>query len=153
MLKLRPVSEKDCKLIWKWANDPDVRAVSFSSEPISYEHHVKWFNLKLKDIRCFFYIAETANQEPIGQVRYELDGNEATINISIDQHFRGKGYGPSLIQLASKKLFNASAADVIHAYVKAGNELSLRAFKKAGFRDAGTATVNAHKATHLILKR
>lgn len=153
MLKIRPASKKDCNLIWKWANDPDVRAFSFSSEAISYEDHVRWFDLKLNDIRCFFYIAETANQEPIGQVRYELDGNEATINISIGQQFRAKGYGPSLIQLSSKRLFDGSEAKVIHAYVKAGNETSLKAFKKAGFSDAGTATINAHKATHLILKR
>ena len=153
MLKLRAASKKDCMLIWKWANDPDVRAVSFSCDAISYEHHVRWFDLKLKDIRCFFYLAETTNQEPIGQVRYELEGNEATISISIDQKFRGKGYGPSLIQLGSKKLFNVSAADVIHAYVKARNELSFKAFKKAGFKDVGTAIVNTHKAIHLILKR
>ena len=153
MLKLRPASKKDCKLIWKWVNDPDVRAVSFHSEAISYEDHVRWFDLKLKDIRCFFYIAETANREPIGQVRYELDGNEATIDISIGQQFRAKGYGPSLIQLSSKRLFDASAAKVIHAYVKTGNEYSLRAFKKAGFSNAGNATINAHKATHLILKK
>ena len=153
MLNIRPASKKDCQLIWKWANDPEVRAVSFSSEAISYEQHVRWFALRLKDIHCFFYIAETATHEPIGQIRYELDGNEATINISIDQQFRGKGYGSSLIKLASKKFFNASAAQIIHAYVKADNELSLKAFKKAGFRDAGTATVNAHSAIHLILKK
>jgi len=54
MLKLREVSDKDCMLIWEWSNNPDVRAVSFSQEPIPYEDHVKWFKSKLNDMCCYF---------------------------------------------------------------------------------------------------
>jgi hypothetical protein len=39
MIKLRQASEKDGRLIWKWANDPDVRTVSFSTETFPYEEH------------------------------------------------------------------------------------------------------------------
>jgi RimJ/RimL family protein N-acetyltransferase len=153
MLKLRQASMEDCKLIWKWANDPNVRAVSFSSEAISYEHHVRWFELKLEDASCFFYIAENTNEEPIGQVRYEIDGNKATINISVARQFRGTGYGSHLIRFASKKLFSDSEAEVIHAYVKEGNEVSLRAFKKAGFMHVGTKIISKHKANYLIFNK
>jgi len=62
MLKLREVSDKDCMLIWECSNDPDVRAVSFSQEPIPYKDHVKWFKSKLNDMGCYFYIAEDINQ-------------------------------------------------------------------------------------------
>jgi len=153
MLKLRQVSEKDCRLIWTWANDPEVRAASFSSETIPYEHHLSWFESKLNDPSCFFYIAEDSNHEPIGQVRYEREGNEATISISLDRKFRGKGYGPSLLRFASQKLFEISDIQVIHAYIKEGNEASIGAFKKAGFVSVGTTRKSKNQAHHLVLRR
>ena len=39
-LRLRRVQEKDCRQLWEWANDPEVRPVSFATEPIQWERHV-----------------------------------------------------------------------------------------------------------------
>jgi UDP-2,4-diacetamido-2,4,6-trideoxy-beta-L-altropyranose hydrolase len=39
MITLKRATQEDCRLIWKWANDPDVRAASFSSKPIPYDTH------------------------------------------------------------------------------------------------------------------
>ena len=47
MLSLRQVREDDCRLLWEWANDPEVRAVSFLSEPILWDQHVQWFKSKI----------------------------------------------------------------------------------------------------------
>ncbi|MGD8272827.1 MAG: GNAT family N-acetyltransferase [Desulfobacterales bacterium] len=153
MLKLRRVSKNDCKLIWKWANDPDARAVSFSSEAISYKNHVRWFESKLKDAGCFFYIAENKNQKPVGQVRFELEGDNATINIIIAKQYRGKGYGSFLIRMASNRFFGESDAAVIHAFVKENNEASLGAFQKAGYTNVGIMTVSEQDSNHLTLKK
>jgi len=152
-LRLRRVCEDDCSLLWEWANDPDVRAVSFSAEPIPWEHHVQWFKSKLNDPNCFFYVALDSEGVPVGQVRYDIDGNQTVIAVSIDQKFCGKGYGSAAIWLASQELFGASNIDMIHAYVKRGNEASARAFMKAGFRDMGITTVREHQAIHLALRR
>ena len=152
-LRLRPVREDDCRLLWEWANDPEARAVSFSSEPIAWEQHVEWFESKLKDPRCIFYIAMNSDGLPIGQVRYDLDGNEAVISISIDQRFRGKGYGSTIIWLASQKLFEVSDVTVIHAYVRQSNPASARAFVKAGFRNMGMRRIREHQAIHLVLQK
>ena len=153
MLKLRQASKEDCRLIWTWANDPEVRAVSFSSEAIPYENHVDWYESKLNDPSCYFYIAEDKNQEPVGQVRYEQEDTEATISISLDRNSRGKGYGPYLLRLASQNFFDVSDAEVIHAYIKEGNEASIAAFKKAGFNSIGISKKNKHRAHHLVLRR
>ena len=102
---------------------------------------------------CYFYIAEDINQTPIGQVRYDLEGNEATISVSLVRKFRDKGYGTSLIRLASQKLFDISDVDVIHAYVRRGNQSSVKAFKKAGFILVGTTAIKNCKASHLIAKK
>jgi RimJ/RimL family protein N-acetyltransferase len=153
MLKLRQISAEDCRIVWEWSNDPEVRAVSFSSEAIPYEHHVAWFESKLNDPRCYFYIAENSNHEPVGQVRYEREGSEATISISLDRKFRGKGYGPTLLRLASQKFFEVSDVEVIHAYIKEGNEASIGAFKKAGFVSVGTTKKSEQQAHHLVLRK
>ena len=153
MLKLRQVSAEDCRMLWECNNELEVRAVSFSPEAISYERHVAWFESKLHDPGCYFYIAEDTNHEPVGQVRYQREGTEAEISISLDRKFRGKGYGSSLIRLASQEFFQVSDVKVIHAYIKEGNEAATRAFKKAGFISIGTTRKSKQQAHHFVLRK
>jgi RimJ/RimL family protein N-acetyltransferase len=140
-------------MLWEWNNELEVRAVSFSPEAISYEHHVSWFESKLHDPSCYFYIAEDTNHEPVGQVRYELEGTEAEISISLDRKSRGKGHGSSLIRLASQEFFEVSDVKVIHAYIKEGNEAATRAFKKAGFISIGITRKSKQQAHHFVLRK
>lgn len=152
-LSLRKVREEDRQLLWEWATDPDVRAGSFSSEPIPWEEHVLWFKSKLNDPHCIFYIATNGNDVPIGQARYDVDRNESVVSVSVDRNCRGKGYGSAIICLASHKLFDTSDVSVIHAYVKDGNEPSVRAFVKAGFKNMGMAEFRGYRAIHLVLRK
>jgi len=153
MLNLRRVSEKDSKLIWEWANDPDVRTVSFFTETFPYEEHVKWFKTKIEDQDCYFYIAENTHNAPVGQVRYDIEGQDATISVSLDRNYRGKGYGPDLIELSSKKIFNETDVKVIHAYIKKVNDASIKAFNTAGFTYIEDIIIRSQTANHLILKK
>lgn len=152
VLKLRSVCEDDCSLLWEWANDPEVRAVSFSSEPIPWEQHVQWFESRLRDTHCILYIAVNSDYVPIGYVRYNIESNEAVVSISIDRKFRNQGYGSTLIRLASHKLFQVSDVTRIYAYIRQGNKASLCAFVKAGFHTMGTTTVRGHEAIRLIMR-
>ena len=153
MINLRQVSAKDCKLIWQWANDPEVRAVSFSSDSISFENHAQWFESKLNDPNCHFYVAENSQHEAVGQVRFDLNGHQATISISLAPRFRGQSYGSMLIQLAAQRTLEVSNVDVIHAYVKKENRVSLKAFQKAGFKILKDTFVKAQPAHHLVKKK
>jgi UDP-2,4-diacetamido-2,4,6-trideoxy-beta-L-altropyranose hydrolase len=152
-IRLRRVREADGRLLWEWANDPTVRAVSFSPELIPWEGHLKWLGSKLNDPDCFFYIAINKDDDPIGQIRFDVSGYEAVISISVDANFRDRGYGAALITLASQRLYRVSDAKDIHAYVKPGNEASVNAFMKAGFRQMGMTTLEGQEAVQLILSR
>lgn len=152
-LRLRTVKEEDCRLLWEWANDPDVREASFSSTPIPWEQHVEWVKTKLNDPNCIFYIATNENGTPFGPVRYDIDGNEATVSINIDRKFRGQGYASTLIQLSTQKVFADSGVRLIHAYTKRDNKASVRAFEKAGYKKMGMKVVQGHNAVHLIRKK
>ena len=157
MIKLRRASRKDCKMIWRWANDPAVRAGSFTPEPIGYEDHVKWFEARLSAADCRIYIAEeiAANGDPapVGQIRFDLKGREAVISISLDRKFRGQGRGARIIALASRTFLAASDTQILTAYIKKDNAASLAAFKKAGFSWVKSVLVADQAADHLILAR
>lgn len=152
-LKLRRPESNDCHLLWEWANDPATRAVSFSTQPIALEEHARWFAAKLADSRCFFFIAEDDEGTPVGQARFEVNGDEAIISVSVDIRFRGGGYGSELIRLASRELFRAANVELVHAYIKPDNPASTRAFENACYHNAGVATVGDHEALDFILRR
>lgn len=157
MIKLRHANRKDCRTIWQWANDPDVRAVSFAPEPIAYEDHVKWFEARLDDADCLMYIAEDSaagrHPTPVGQARFERKGQEAVISISLDREFRARGLGARIIELAARTYLAATDAQVINAYIKTENAASLAAFKKAGFYSGKSILIANQPAHHFFLAR
>ena len=153
MITLRPVTEKDCKMVWSWTNDPGVRAVSFSKGDISYDTHIRWFKTKLNEPNCVFFIAEEIDQEPVGLVRYDMVGGEATISVIVDDNFKGQGYGSQIIARASERIFKIRHVRTIHAYVMPENHASIKAFKKANFQLIESTTVKGQPASHFILSK
>ena len=149
VLRLRPVREDDCKLLWQWANDPEVRASAFSSDSISWEKHVQWFTHKLHDINCHIFIALDSQDTPIGQVRFDTHNDEqAEIDVSLAQEKRGVGYGKFLINTAVKVLFSRTAIQAVHAFIKPSNEASIRAFEKANFTRTSREVLKKQFALH-----
>jgi UDP-2,4-diacetamido-2,4,6-trideoxy-beta-L-altropyranose hydrolase len=152
-LALRPAYAEDSELLWRWANDKVVRDFSFSTAPIPWEHHVRWLESRLTDPFCVFFIATVADNLPVGQVRYELSGEEAVISVSVDNNFRGLGYGSQIIRLSAAQLFNDSEIKTIHAYIKENNLASASAFLKAGFSRQPVRSSAANQASHFCLSR
>jgi RimJ/RimL family protein N-acetyltransferase len=151
-LRLRPVAEADCRLIWEWANDPETRALSFSQAAIPWERHLEWFRSRLQDPNTIFFVVTEGPSTPVGQVRFDLAGDEAVISVGLDRRFRGKGHGSTIIRLAAEELFDARGTAVIHAYIKPNNEASRRAFAKAGFAETATTAVQGQPAAHMVLR-
>jgi UDP-2,4-diacetamido-2,4,6-trideoxy-beta-L-altropyranose hydrolase len=154
-VKLRPATIDDCRLLWEWANEPEVRAASFSTELIPWEEHVNWLRRKVSDPGCHLYIIVlSGNDFPIGQVRFDSMGNEAEIHINIASNLHGHGYGSQAILMASKQLFKETAITRIYANIKPDNSNSVRAFANAGFKTAGNVKmVKGHKAVQMVLDK
>ena len=130
-LTIRPAYETDALIYFVWANDPMVRSSANNSEPIDLVTHLQWFNGKLSDKNCFLYVLE-ANGLPIGQVRFDVHGEEATIDYSLDILVRGRGWAKQLVKLGMDKL--ASRRSVFFkASVKSGNIASAVVFASLGF--------------------
>lgn len=152
-LRVRPVRAKDCQLVWEWANEPATRAVSFSTGFIPWDSHVQWFQDRIKDSQCRFYIALDGDDVPVGQARFSLQGEEATISVSLDKPYRNQGYGPVLIRLSCDHLFAETPVNLVHAYMKPDNLPSLKVFQKAGFSQASQVEVQSQASFHCQLRR
>jgi UDP-2,4-diacetamido-2,4,6-trideoxy-beta-L-altropyranose hydrolase len=152
-LNLQTAIEADSQCIWNWANQPDVRAASFSSEPIPWQSHVEWLQAKLADPNCRLWIARDKNQRPVGQVRFDVTEDKATISVSIDPTQRGQGIGTLLIWVGCRRLFRETLVKSIQAYIKPENTASVRAFEGAGFEKMPNAKVRGCEALCFQLER
>ena len=78
-IKLVPVKEEHCDLLFSWVNDEMVRKNSFNTEPITYQEHTRWFKNKLNSDRSFIFICYVG-ERPVGQIRVDVDNNTGLIN-------------------------------------------------------------------------
>ncbi|HCE45649.1 MAG TPA: UDP-2,4-diacetamido-2,4,6-trideoxy-beta-L-altropyranose hydrolase [Lentisphaeria bacterium] len=153
-LFLRKAVKDDSRFIWELSNSKVIREVSFSRNPIPWDHHKEWYEKMLKDKNCFFCVAETADGKHAGQVRFRMNGRDATISTSLAMEFRGKGYGSILIYEASSALMMSSKIKIVHAYIRPENKGSLKSFEKAGFRQVDLDSFAIERGSlHLILEK
>ncbi|HLD89002.1 MAG TPA: phosphate acetyltransferase [Candidatus Nanoarchaeia archaeon] len=131
-LEMRFATKGDCKILWEWRNDEETRKMAFSSDFIPYEAHKNWFTKSLRDLSRKILIIQDSG-EKTGMVRFDIEKNEATININIAPDKRGKGYGTSSLVESCKYAFENFCITKIIALIKPENIASVRAFEKAGF--------------------
>lgn len=136
----------DCQQIYDWANHPSVRQQSFNIASIPFENHQKWFDSKLKDTNCHFYIGRL-NGIPFGTIRFDIKNHQATISYSIAKQFRGQGLGTLLLKLGKKKLVETGTPlNEIIGFVKKENKASQFAFLKLDYQQTIAQTIeNSYK--------
>ena len=91
-LYLRKATNEDCLWLFELANDSLVRKNSKNSEDIFWGDHEKWFKNRLISSSTFIYIGYD-KEEPIGQIRFDLDNGNWLSDYSIIPEKRGKGFG------------------------------------------------------------
>jgi UDP-2,4-diacetamido-2,4,6-trideoxy-beta-L-altropyranose hydrolase len=157
-LLLRNATEGDTKLILDWANDPVTRGASFQSDPIPWERHVEWMAKQLAAKDVVFLIVELQGVVgqpgiPVGQVRFVIESQKATISISIAPEARGRGIASRAIREASEYLFRRRNVQQIEALIRTDNVASRRAFEKAGYEFGRPLEVNGIPSVSNVLNR
>lgn len=147
--ELRRAAPQDCKLLWNWANEDGVRRASFDSRNIPWEQHRSWFSRVLASPNSVILIATDALGMPVGQVRFDIQGEQAEIDIGVAKERRGQGMGVFLIEDAVRELFASTGVGSVKALVKTDNVPSLCAFEKAGFSTRGHVQCKGCTAVHL----
>ncbi len=152
-LHLRPVTQEDSRLLWEWANDPVVRAVSFSTDVIPWDKHKQWLKRKLQDEHCRMYIALNEENTPVGQIRFDIrEDNEAEVDVHLAPALRGKGYGTVLITEGLRAFFGSSDAQTVHSFIKEANLASRNVFLKAGFVEQKKEHMHEQEVYHFTYK-
>lgn len=151
LLRLHRAREEDSRILWEWANEPDVRRLSFSSGPISWEDHQQWYARRINDPDSAIWIARNADDQAVGQIRFDCQGDDAVhISISVAAGWRGRGFGRELIAAGLRKASRVFPGRLAHALIKRENEASVRAFEAAGFVLAGEETIQGSRAFRYV---
>lgn len=153
-MNIRKATNHDALLLFLWANDKEAREMAFSSDPIEWAAHVKWFANKLADKNCTIYIGLNNKNEPVGQVRFDLDTvGEAEVDVHINPELRGRGYGSALLASAVNHYLCNEWLTAIHAWIKAENIKSLRLFSSLGFAETSKKMVQQTLCYHLVKRK
>lgn len=136
-LNLRRVNKNDIEITYKWTSDKEIRKYSFQQHKICIEEHSQWFNEKIANPLCYYYIAEF-NAERIGSIRFDIKEEEAIISFLIDSHYHGHGFGSIILKKGIEKLLQENYSSTIRTIVgevMAENIPSVKAFERLGFRN------------------
>lgn len=152
-LKARRATQADSRLLWEWVNDPEVRASAFNTEPIPWEGHQSWFERRLVDPGCLIAVIVDGSETPVGQVRFEGEGDEVVVDISVAPAMRGRGYASAVLRLGLSLLFEDPRWMHVQAWIKAANKASQRTFARAGFRCVGEKEMHGGKVVGYHLSR
>jgi UDP-2,4-diacetamido-2,4,6-trideoxy-beta-L-altropyranose hydrolase len=143
-VRLRDATSADAELLWRWANEPETRANSFSGQAISWSDHVDWLSRHLNSPTSRLLVAVDQNDVPIGQARLDVEGQGAILSISVDRGFRHQGLGSAIIPLVRKEAARSFGSAWVDALIKPENEASLRAFSSAGFVNTDRSMTEAN---------
>ncbi|WP_420458049.1 UDP-2,4-diacetamido-2,4,6-trideoxy-beta-L-altropyranose hydrolase [Neolewinella sp.] len=137
-LSYRQATKADSPTYLTWANDPLVRAQSFNLEEIDPVAHEAWFTRKLQDPHTDLLLFNEG-ERAVGQVRLQIEGQEAVIGYSVAESARGAGYGLAMLHFAQNHLQRQrSGVNCIVGYVKRSNTPSLITFRRLGYCEADT---------------
>ena len=137
-IELRDVANTDVDITYSWANNTIVRQYSLTKEEIPFQSHKNWFDSKLNDDNCLYYIAEKRG-EAVGSFRLDVDDHgSGYISYLIDPKYHGNGYGSELlrkgVQIAKE---NLNVKHII-GEVMIENHASVKAFESLGFTKIDT---------------
>lgn len=133
MVRARKARSEDSESIFHWRNDAQTRAMSHTTDPISWVDHSHWFAASLQSDNRLLVMCEE-NEAPVAVVRFDISSDRALISINLAPSMRGKGLAaPCLTSAIAFLASEVSGVAVIDAEIKPENEASKRAFEAAGF--------------------
>ena len=125
----------DAELLWRWANDAETRRNAFSKSTIPFEEHFVWLERRLRSDATRIWIFSDGDA-PVGQVRFDLAGEAAEIDISVAPERRGRGSGRAMLSEAIRRLRAEHGSRFTpRASVLERNVASLRMFQACGFTE------------------
>lgn len=138
MILLRETVESDIPEIYKYIHLNYVKKYYTNLEE-QWKHHEKWYKFLIHSTSYLLYtVSSMETGEFLGCVKFELDGECATINIYLIEKMRSKGYSEKIIELSIEELkVKHPEISIVLAYILEENIASLSAFKRLNFEYDG----------------
>ena len=160
-LHIREALASDMDLLFHWVNDAEVRENSFSSKPIDYDQHTKWFIKKQNSSNSKIFILSDNTGFPLGQIRADRFAQDnipsassytefAVLDYSLDKAFRGLGLGAKLFELGLEKIYQTWPGIILIAHVKDCNSSSIALLKAQKFLLTGDYKVSGSSSWKLL---
>lgn len=133
---LRPATLLYTDLTYQWATNAEVRKYSFQQEEITKEGHIKWFQSKLSNPGCFYFLLESPSLGVLGSFRLDIVTNEAPctayISYLLDPKSHGMGWGIALLT-TGESAARQNGISLLIGEVIAENSASCAIFAKLGY--------------------
>jgi aminoglycoside 6'-N-acetyltransferase len=143
---LRPATDADADLLVKWHADPDV-ARYWDDETFTRDQMLE----RLRRPEVDHFIVHAADR-PVGYVQAWREGEAGGIDMFLIPDARGRGLGPDAARALARHLRDERGWTSITVDPYASNERAIRAWRKAGFVDAGQQPPDDdHTATWLLM--
>lgn len=141
---LKEASFNDCRTMFDWQSNSDVRKYSHNPEPVEWENHCDWLKSTLADKGKHLYIitAKIPEHEGLHSIGILRLDNLASLNNSIYENhaawrisilvapeYQGKKFGEKAIAKIPKNFIEQGIIAEVHS----DNMASHRLFLKAGF--------------------
>ncbi|UXH43437.1 UDP-2,4-diacetamido-2,4,6-trideoxy-beta-L-altropyranose hydrolase [Rossellomorea vietnamensis] len=131
---LRKAKDEDVFDVFQLSNEDYVRKYSINTAKIEWENHKVWFENILKSNSHVFYVVTDNTDEFLGQLRYKIENDSATISISLCKLITGKGLSKVLVKKSMELICEESTGlKNIIAYVSNDNIASRKLFENTGF--------------------
>ncbi len=139
ILSLRQFLEVDIEDVFNLSNEPYVRKYSLNQTRIPWDGHKKWFAGVLKSEQNIGYAIVDNKDKFYGQIRFSIDGDLATISLSLCRSIIGKGYSRHLLMIALS-ILSWENRDIlmVDATINKNNTPSIKLFTNLGFYLEGT---------------
>ncbi|MCK5779841.1 MAG: GNAT family N-acetyltransferase [Psychrilyobacter sp.] len=120
-----------------------IKKYSSNSEKSEWKKHKKWYEFWIKSPYYIIYVLKDLKEKILGQVRYEIDGEVAIVNIFLDKNIRGEGYSEEFLNKTLEELkFEKHEVKIVIANILEENEISKKIFLHLGFEEKKTETTN-----------
>ena len=125
---VRPATEADADLLTGWHADPAV-AEFWDGETFTREEMLE--RLARPDVDA--YVVE-AEGRPVGYLQAWFDAGDCGLDMFLVPGARGRGLGPDSAQALARYLLREAGYSRVTVDPCLGNEVAIRAWRKAGFR-------------------
>ena len=153
LFKLQEISNQHSNDAWRWQNDPEHRAVSFESSPVTFGTFEHEFHKLIRDQFTRSSIAIDHNQEQLAQITIQWDSNRCgLLDLVMNPDKRGRNWESVLIGQAVRNALKELPIDRLECRVKPGDQSLLNALNQAGFQSISPTTVNGQLAMRWVFE-